>query len=552
MISEDTVQPLKISKFGGLAPRLGDKLLPDNFATESINAKLFSGELRGWPSLDIADPLHDFADSIDYMFVQKLKSNAGNTTWFGSTTENASIVPDPIVDEAFDRYYLFEPGQPVKVATWNQIDLGQSPDDLALPFPTTAPTVAPTGGAPDGSTPAENRVYVYTWQTSWGEETEPSPTATVLVATDDTVSITAMELPSAIPGRTWDKINIYRSVAGSTSTTFYFVGSVSAVTDAYVDPTESAYIVYNAVIDAFTNEAPPDGLQGARVHPSGAIAAFLGRKVWFSRPFLPHAWPAVYALAVDDDIVGIEIYGESIAVMTETFVYLIYGQSPGQFGLRKFPFASPGLSYRSIVPAEDGVYFCSTEGLIFVNDSGPKNVTADIIDSDEWVTQFYSGDVVAAMYGHVYMAWDRTAGGFMVDFRDQRSYITNWTSTGGVTAINNDWYTGKVMVTIGDKVYQWDDPTPSSLRQYSWKSKVFVTATPANMGALQVNGESGGQATVQVYADGVEKFNQVVDFNRMRRLPSGFKATDWQVRVTSSDVIQEILVGETGRSLANA
>jgi hypothetical protein len=544
---------LKIDNFGGVIPRISDKLLPNNLATESTDVKLFSGELRGWPLLDIGTPAHDFADGLAYKFVAKLKNNAGSVTFFGSLVEEASIVPDPAIDEAFDRYYLFEPDTEVKVATWAQIDAGQNPDILALPFPGDAPTLAPTSGAPDGSTPAEDRVYVYTWQTSWGEETEPSPTATVQVAADDSVDISDIEQPAAIPGRTWDNILIYRSLAGSLSTAFFYVTTldISGAPDTdHVDTLPSAYLAYNRVLDAFSNEAPPDGLTGARIHPSGSIAAFLGRKVWFSRTYLPHAWPAQYAIAVDDDIVGIEIYGQNIAVMTETFIYLIYGQTPGQFALRKFPFASPGLSYRSIAPTESGVHFCSVRGLVFVDDSGPRLVTAAVIDTSEWVQEFFDGDVVAVMYGQIYMAWDRTNGGFMLDLREARTFVTEWTSTTGVTALNNDWYTGDILVTLDDKVYQWDD-AGTAARTFVWSSKVFEQAKPLNFGALQVNGADGDSAQVKIYADGDLKFDQSVDFNAMRRLPSGFKATDWRVEVSGADPIQNIKIAETGKELAS-
>ncbi len=543
---------IKITNFGGLVPKVGVKLLPDNLATECRDVKLFSGELRGWPLLDTATPIKDFNDGLTYKYVTKLTDNQvpQNTTFFGSVNELASIVPDPALDEAFDRYYLFEPGVVPKVATFTQIDLGQTPDTLALPRPTVAPTLVPTSGAPDGATPAEDRVYLFTWQTSWGEETEPSPTSTVTVAADDSVDLTNIEQPPAIGGRTFDKINIYRSAAGSISTTFFFVATIVPPIAVYTDTLQTAFVVYNAVLSAFDNEAPPDGLQGARVHPSGALVAFLGREVWFSKPFLPHAWPATTKITVDDAIIGVEVFGQSIAVMTGTFVYLIYGQTPGQFGLRKFPFASPGLSYRSIVATEDGVYFCSVRGLMFVNDSGPKNITAQVIDFNEWEVDFFNGDVVAVMYGRIYMAWDRVSGGFMVDMREERVFLTNWDSATGVTALNNDWYTGDILVTIEDKVFLWDDATAGTdPRSYTWQSKTFDLNKPVCFAAMYIEGDLGGTAQITFFADEILRFDELVNFNAMRRLPSGFKARDWKVKIVSSDNLQNIAWAETGREL---
>lgn len=542
----------RLDQFAGLIPRLGDKLLPNGYATECLNAKLFSGELRGWPALDIGNPLHDFADAQTYAFVAKLRNNAGTEIFFGAAEERTSIVPDPVIDEAYDRFYIFEPDEPVQVATFSQLQLGQTPDDLALPLPTTAPTVAATSGAPDGSTPSEDRVYVFTWQTEWGEETEPSPTATVQVAADDSVDLSSIEQPPAIAGRSWERINIYRSVAGTTAVQFYFVASITPPTAAYTDTTKSAYVVYNAVLDAFSNEAPPDGLQGARVHPSGALVAFLGRKVYFSRPYLPHAWPAVYALSVDDDIIGLEIYGTNIVVVTSTFIYFLYGQLPGAFGLQKFPFPSPGVSYRSLAPAAAGVYYASTDGLVFVNDSGPQLVTAGLIDPDSWAADFFDGDLVAAVYKNIYVAWNRSTAGFMVDLRYEKPSITQWETGSGysVTGMALDEYTGDLFLAIDDEVYLWDDPTTAA-REYTWRSGVLVTPKPVNLGALHIRGAAGGSADVDLIADGVTKFSETVAFNQARKLPSGYKATDWSVRVTSSHNIHAIHMAETGAELAS-
>jgi hypothetical protein len=544
------VAAINIDNFGGILPRLSDRLLPNSFATECSNVKLASGELRGWPDLYIASPVFDFNDGLTYRFVIRLINNAGVTLYWGSTVELTSVVPNPVIDEVSERFYVFQPGVAVGVATFAQLQAGATPDDLALPIPTVAPTLVPTSGAPDGATPAENRVYLFTWQTEWGEETEPSPVATVLVAADDSVTVSNIEQPPAIPGRTWEKINIYRTAAGTLSTAYYFVASIVPPAAGYVDALITTYLTFNRTLTSQGNAAPIDGLQGARIHPSGALVAFDGRKVWMTKPYLPHAWPEEFAITVDDDVVGIEVYGQSIAVMTATFAYLIYGQTPGAMGLRKFPFAAPGISYRSIVPAETGVYYGTHRGLIFMNDSGPKNLTLQAIDHNEWETQFYDGDVMAVMSGLTYLAWGRTSDGFMIDFREQRIFVSRWTTTAGVTAVNKDWYTGDVLVTIGDIVYRWDDPNAPTVREYVWKSKIFEVPKPLNYGALRVEGDAGGSAQVEIFADEVLQFDEVIDFNEMRRLPSGFKAHDWQVRVTTAYNITSIEIAETGKELA--
>lgn len=543
-----------------MIPKQEPRLLPDNMAVEATNTNLFSGRLRGWRALGATAALHTFSVGGPYAKVSRLRANDGSEYWYGSTDPQSSVVPNPLVDEAFDRFYFFVPDEPPAVNTVTGLSGGSSPADLALPTPAAAPVLTPLSGAPAGSDPAEDRVYVITWQTEWGEETEPGPTVTIKIKADDQVDLSSIPAPPTIDGRSWEWTNIYRAAAGSSSTDYFFVDRIAAGNTTYSDTLRTAYLAFNRILDAWDNVAPVDGLMGVRVHPSGALCAFKGRQVWFSKTYLPHAWPEDTKLTVDDDIVGLEVFGNNIAVVTTAFVYMIYGSAPGSFGLRKFPVAAPCRSYRSIVGVEEGVFFCSDRGLMFVNESGVQNVTAPVISQDEWRADFAYGDVFAVMYDRLYMALrvgtvvSGATPGFIFDSREQRTFVTKLEVPGTVTSFDIDQYTARPMVTFNTEVFQWDATTEPEV-SWTWTSKVFQFGRPVNFGAIMLHGEAGDlvagtpSCRVIVVAGGAVRFDQTIELNKMRRLPSGFLADEWQVTLETNSRIFDLAMAETGEGL---
>ena len=51
---------IRLQQFSGIAPKISDRLLPENMATTANNLRLLSGELRGIKSPKM---LHNFTDS---------------------------------------------------------------------------------------------------------------------------------------------------------------------------------------------------------------------------------------------------------------------------------------------------------------------------------------------------------------------------------------------------------------------------------------------------------------------------------------------------------
>ena len=170
---------IKITPFGGLAPKIGKRLLPDTGATYSENLKLQSGELRylrkpGFQYL----PLSPKAASPLSIF--KARNGSSASSWF-SWPIDVDCVRVPLATDVESRFCWTGDGAP-KMATYtnavsgggNNYPLLANELMLGIPTPITACGVSHGGGTGSAAT----RFYCYTFLSQYGEESAPSPIST--------------------------------------------------------------------------------------------------------------------------------------------------------------------------------------------------------------------------------------------------------------------------------------------------------------------------------------------------------------------------------------
>lgn len=490
----------------------------------------------------------------------------------------------PLIDDAYDRWYLFEPGQSVKVVTVDMLAAGEDPVPLALPQPLTAPTLVPTVSDPND---VRDVVYVYTWVSGWGEETAPSPPATVSVDDAGSVQVTVQApTPQLTPtSREWASIRIYRSITVGDTGGLFYVDELIPPDTVYDDTLPDAEVSLNEQLQSQNYNPPPDGLYGARIHPSGALVAFKGRDVYFSEPYRPHAWPDIYQVAVADEIVGLEVFEQNVGVFTKGRPVMLYGSTPSQIGILKFSFPEPCVSYGSILGAPEGAYYASHQGLVLFTTVGPRNVTREAISKEEWEATYIAtpDDMSAARYGTQYICVERPATGFIIDTLEPRIAFTDYQFGGSlnIVSFSEDYYTGDIYLVADDNVYLWDDSETEEV-DYVWKSKQEILPMPRNFGAVMVHLEERQNEYIPtnplprppypneyVTEDpafiGLDKTKEVlveVYVNDQRilvasagdreqvRIPSGIKGDAWEVRVTGQCRIYSVALTETGRGQA--
>lgn len=513
----------------------------------------------------------------------RIKQVGGSTfLHFVSDDPRVELVKSPLLNDSFDRWYLFQPGQPPKMSTFSRMasavgDLEPGAQTsasqpvfypLKVPGPTNAPS---TLAVPGTSQIEETRVYVISYITEFGEESEPSPPSSVTVSVDGQVQLSNLISPDGtLQGRNFTHIRVYRSVTGVQSAALHFVADIPYNVTAWLDESSSYDIAYNQVLSEY-NTQPVDGLMGVRVHPSGALAAFRGREIFFSRPYLPHAWPDSWRLALPDEIVAIEVLGQNLLVMTTGNPALIYGNYPSSVGIMRYPFKMPCRGYNTVVGGNGGVYYASDDGLARFTGEGVSIYTLPAIAPAEWRAIFRDRVAFATRYGTQYVACNATGQGLVIDEEGQVPSVIALDELPAGAVFCSDTHSGDALMAVGNAVYVWDGADGQETA-YTWRSKEFYTADPVNFEAVSVElrpretpwtGSAAlgtllnypgpinwaSQVLLRVFADGKKVFEDPVGHRTQVLLTHGFLATVWQVEIVGCCRVDRVTMAQASKGM---
>lgn len=582
---------LRIAMFGGRIPRLAPRLLPDTAAQQAMNARLTSGELRPWwQPKKIATVELAYPKSV-YRYWHK------GVAKFLAFRRATTVVESALINDAFDRiYYANSDG--FFITTKDDIENGVPAVRAGVPSP-IAPSFAvdPTGG--DASR-TETRVYLMTLVSKYGEESAPSPPKIVSAPSDaswrlaglDSVFYDAGTYPNVV------KLRIYRTITSGSGVDYRVAKEidVNAIPAEMVDDTEDVQLVSAPVLESLSWSTPPEGLRGVIPMPNGFNAGFKGRTVYFSEPYFPHAWPEDYQLAVEDDIVALGHFGNTLVIATKGRVGVAVGTVPAAMSLVTDGKVAPCLSADSLVSTTGAVVYASEEGLISVSDAGVEVITKAFLTRDEWKRLRPEG-IKAAIYESRYLGFYSSSMGFAFQFDDPS---TAWTDVQhpGVVAVVTDETTSRTLLLAGQDVLEWEGDTDNPMT-YSWRSKPMQIPKPLNFGAMQVraafdtvaaerpdaypvveetlddplglnvHGVNEGEpidgpaaantddpaysgVLVRLFGNGRLQWEGMVRDEEPFRLPSGYKADEWEVEITGSIPVFSVNVGTTMKALEQA
>lgn len=491
---------IKLEGFMGLVPRVSSRLLPNMCATAARNTKLLSGEARGFRvPREVKDLTNEYFTVRRAYRIPFMEYDEEQEHWLAFDSRDVDIVRSPLVNDAYDRYYWAGEGAP-KYNIFERLQNGNPEFLLGVPQPTVVITVSPD--YPDSDV-TSTRSYVYTFVSEYGEEGPPSiPSALLTGDNIGTWHLSGMQ--TAVPdaaSRNITKKRIYRTVPGSNSTAFFYVGevaiNVTTFNDSYADDT----VVLNNQLESTSYFPPPSNLEGFVVMPNGYLVGWVGRRLVFSEPYRPHAWPPEYEIGTEFEIVGLAVWGNSLVVGTKSNPYIGQGVSPAAFTNQKSDAIMPCLSRRGMVSTDAGVYYPSINGLAFVNSPSPVIATQDLMTKEEWLRRYNVRGIFAASYGMQYIAFDTESSGFIFNPTEPASRLVELDRFNNVEGIETDRYDGTVYLIYGDRVWEWDPETSERL-YWRWKSKEFHLPKPLNFGALKIkfNDEDGDvSADVEAY-----------------------------------------------------
>lgn len=573
---------IRLAGFMGESPRTIPRLLPDSMAQQAYNTKLDNGALK---------PIHRarFDKRLDAQ-AQTIYLHQGE--WIG-WDKVVDVVPGPVAE---DRLYFTGDGVP-------KIRIDGETMNLAVPAPDGKP-VASINEEPDEAL-SSTIIYAYTWVTSLGEESEPSPLSDGILWSPG-IPVTVRGFSQPPDGRRVTLMRIYRSQTSTTGATeLYFIAERPAGVGDFTD--EDLEIVEPLPSQDFN--PPPDDLQGITALPNGMLAAFAGKRLYFSEPYYPHAWPEKYILTTDFEIVGLGAFGSSVAILTTGTPYIASGTAPENMVMEKMELNLPCISPRSIVDLGYSVAYASHLGLVSISSNGASVVTTNVLTRDQWLQMnpysFVAGQFAGrwmASFAYTDEAGEGKRGIIIIDLSGDQAFLIR--NSDYADSMFYDIKSGSVyLLKSGTDIYEWD-AISEPFGEQLWRSKRFVIPTETNFGALLVEGDdvttaeqkkslqekakaimaanravmetgrSGGEIggapigavpfggslldavdndqaslAVSVFADERLVFT-TSKLNSVIRLPAGFLARNWEIEVRGNIQVSQITMATSASEMA--
>lgn len=565
-------------------------------------------------------------------FSNPIALNPNTPYWIGiclNTTETLALGDSFNSSASFAA--AFVNGPPVFAPPANQVTFGQP--DLQMYVNVITLSVL------------ESRSYVYTYVSAYGEEGPPSPPTLLTGWSNGTWSVQPTGPPANYFGNSGVGniafIRIYRTVVSSAgAATFFLVADISvgstdadAIAAVAADPTPclppaSVYtdilpdntVALNTQLPSTNYFPPPANLQGITVLPNGMYVGFVGTQVWFSVPYLPHAWPPGFVFTVDFPIVGLGVTAGALVAVTSAQPYVFNGTNPASMSQVRCAPSEPCLSRGSIVSTDLGVFYVSLNGLIQVTSAGAcGNATELWITREKWdalvpLKYFRAVPFLGTYFGFGSVSPPSVSPvdtsvaqiGAYLEMNTDAASFTIWPQPGGhrigfnemqapngfnVSNVQLDPWTGICMLIQNGQVFYYDFTNPApAMQPFDWTSKVFQQNAKTSFAAFKVfftvppgvqsNPGQGAPAQrntalatdpswqtlgptawayVLFYADVDDGAGdgsmqlicarEVQRSGEVLRIPDGFKAENWQVRILARVNIANIQVATSVREL---
>lgn len=541
---------IRIASFGGISPATNKVALGDTAAQRAVNCKLHAGVLQ--PFKAPATVHTPTANLSPYKTIYRYDQDAQTPTqyWFTFTTD-VDVVKGAVAGDENERTYYTGDGVPKVTDVTIGISSAPYPSSyfrLGIPAPSAPPTiVVSTAASPVPSTPAEDRVYVYTFVSAWGEESPPSlPSAVLTTEIGDTVTVSGLATaptPNYNTGSGAMK-RIYRVANGNSSTNYLFVAEIPIAQVTYIDTIPTVEL--SNVIPTLISDILPANAAGLTNMANGIMAAFVGYDVYLCEPYKPYSWPELYRQAVDYPVVGLGAFGSSLAILTTGNPAILTCTDPQSVSVEKLSLPYSCVSKRSICSAFGEVVYASPDGLVSIGPNGAKVITEALMTREEWDAYKPSSMMCALWDDRIFIFYDTgTVRGSLL--LDGKQGLTE--STVFATAAYNDLVNGKLYLCINNVITEWNAGTALT---YTWKSKLFTHPNFVNFAWGQVLAEAY-PVTLNAYINDNDTpvYTYTVADAEPFRLQSGFKARYWEIELVGSTTVYSVTFAESIDELKN-
>lgn len=567
---------LRVSGFEGANQLVYPTMLPDTVGANSVNQKPGTPDLRSWrKGLAVAS-----VPANTKTIYRAGRDITTDTQYWLAWPSTVHVTRGFEPDGSEELTYYTGDGYP----KWTKLADLNTRRPLGVPAPPTKPYVvqvalAESQAVLDPANWKTYRQYVYTWVNSRGWESQASPVSD-LVGDHGTPynNHTVGSFSTPPSGYDITALRIYMlkgDLNGGAG--FYFVH------EQPVSPSTTWTHVYaqsnyaGEELPSARWAVPPANLHSLTPMWNGMLAGISQGAVRFCEAYQPYSWPLNYdVLPADSTPVALAVFGQNLLVLTTGRPLLVAGSSPDSLDSQLLEIPQSCVAPRSVVSLGIGVAWASNDGLCWYGQDGARLVTEGILTRDQWMLMQPSSMIGCRyenMYFGSYIPYGETERkGFVIELFNTRGiYFLDK----GYEAMYYDQLQDSLFVVDGVSVMKWD--YDAEWMDASFTSKIF--ALPKETEAfkyMQVTGNPTTSASVQVTAyfeteaeaaavaansrawiahvAGTAQVSYVVNFptcnGKAVRVPSGFRAKDWQLVVTTDGQVQSVALAHSLEELA--
>lgn len=362
--------------------------------------------------------------------------------------------------------------------------------------------------------------YVYTFVNGIGQESAPSPVSRDVQFGENTAVTVTTPTTADSDYYVTDK-RIYRAVTGSDGTTVYrLVVELPLATATYDDDVQDDGLE-DDTLQTVDWDLPPFDAQNALSLPNGITLLTSKNTVCPSVINYPHAYPQVYRLLTESDIVAAGAIDTSVVLATETRPYMLLGSDPSSMSMSKFEQNQGCVSKRSLVSLRGyGIIYASPDGLVGITAPGNLTLlTESYFSRREWQDLNPSSIVAVAhddRYFGSYLGSDSVSRGFIFDPRQGGNGWT-WLDF-HFHAAYSDPLTDNLYLLIDNNINQWEGS--DGRRPYSWRSKLFMLERPTSFRFAKIDAADYSNLTLKLYSAGNLYATKTVTSDREFILPA--------------------------------
>ncbi len=312
------------------------------------------------------------------------------------------------------------------------------------------------------------------------------------------------------------------------------------------------------------------------------MVGFRRNQLCLSAQNRPHAWPPLYRLNTDTDIVGIANVDTTVVIGTKSFVYVATGNDPAVYSMSKFevPYAAVAKASFAYLTGV-GVVFAGTDGLMAVTGVGQaRNLTDAVFTLRQW-KDLDPTTIRAVQHNDIYWLFARPPeqGGSGTPGQTYKAYALDMKANGfGVvempfhaSAVHVDPVTDTMYLVLDD-INEPDDPslpipptTPAGIAAgnvisafegdstqqmtYRWKGKLWLLPAQTYMIMARVRADDYDNILLRVYGDGVQVDEVVVTGEEEFTLAETDAYRKLEIEVLGTSTIREIQLAEDVREL---